>query len=279
MADNLCVLIVDDDQRMAQTLRDIFKVKGYRAEVAHSSAEALDKMTAVHPDCVLSDIRMPEASGVELCRALKAVQPGLPVVLMTAYSTDDLVQEGLEEGILAILTKPLNINLLLRFLAVLHQERSVVIADDDPEFCKTLGGILRGQCFTVTEITEVSSLADRLSPEVQVLLLDMKLNHADALGTLREIKERHPNLPVILVTAYREEMTQAIEAALQLGAYACLYKPFPVEELLRVLTEALHWQMSKSLGQFLWKWNPSSLRRPTIVRPQPRPSWPARRPW
>ena len=91
---------------------------------------------------------MPEMDGVELYRAIKRIQPHIPVVLMTAYATDDRIDEGLQEGALACLTKPLDIEALLRFFSLLHRDRSVVIVDDDPAFCKTLGDILRQQKFT-----------------------------------------------------------------------------------------------------------------------------------
>ena len=67
MSELLRILVVDDDRRMAKTLVDIFRVKGYEAEAAHSGSEALEKVMG-GPfgcaqngsfDCVLSDIRMP----------------------------------------------------------------------------------------------------------------------------------------------------------------------------------------------------------------------------
>ena len=104
MSEKLRILIVDDDRKMAKTLVDILKVKGYEAEAAHSGPDALDRLNKGRFDCLLTDIKMPQMNGVELYRAIKAMQPDLPVVLMTAYSTDNLVQEGLEEGAIATLT-------------------------------------------------------------------------------------------------------------------------------------------------------------------------------
>jgi len=115
------ILIVDDDQRMARTLKDILTVKGYEADVAHSGPEALVKMAETHFDCLLSDIKMPEMNGVALFRAIRKSRPDLPVVLMTAYAHDELVKDGLEEGILAVLAKPLDINALLSFFSALRK--------------------------------------------------------------------------------------------------------------------------------------------------------------
>ena len=122
MRETLRILIVDDDRSMARTLKDILHLKGYNVETAHSGPEALEKVEKAAFDCVLSDIRMPEVNGVELYRAIKAQRSNIPMVLMTAYASDSLVKEGLEEGVLAVLTKPFDITLLLRFLSSLRKE-------------------------------------------------------------------------------------------------------------------------------------------------------------
>ena len=250
MNNKLSVLIVDDDRRMAKTLKDILKVKGYEAEVAHSGPEALEKVEKGHFNCLLSDIKMPELNGVELYRAIKERYADLPVVLMTAYSHDKLVNEGLKEGAIAVLTKPLDIDALLSFFSVLRKERSLVIVDDDPNFCKTLGDILKERDFTVSQVTDPKNVMEPpLKRDSQVVLLDMKLNGMDGLEVLKEIREHHPHLPVILVTGYRDEMAQSIKAALKISAYTCLYKPFKIEELLQILTEIHHQELAHVLGR------------------------------
>ncbi len=134
-------MIVDDNRMMSKTLQDIFLVKGYEAEVAHSGSEALGKVERSLFNCVLSDIKMPDVNGVELYKAIKTHQPNLPVMLMTAYAADKLVKEGLEEGVIAVLTKPLDLNLLLDFLS--SYAKNAPSADDASQFRRTLGYILQ----------------------------------------------------------------------------------------------------------------------------------------
>lgn len=247
-AAGLRILVVDDDRRMAKTLADIFRTGGYDTEAANSGREALDKVQKGHFDCVLTDIKMPDINGVELCRAIKATRPDLPVVLMTAYSTDELVNRGLEEGAIAALTKPLDINLLLGFFSSLYEERSIVIVDDDPEFAKTLRDLLQARGFRVTPVADPQDVVERIRVDGQVVLLDMKLDSVKGLAALKEVRDRYPHLPVILVTGYREEMAQAIEAALKIGAYTCiLYKPLQIEELLQAVSETRHQELRRVL--------------------------------
>ncbi len=249
MSDNLSILVVDDDQRMTKTLTDILKAKGYQAEAAFSGAEAVEMVAETAFDCVLSDIKMPGVNGVEMYRVIKAMNPDLPVVLVTAYSSSSLVREGLEEGAVAALTKPLDIGMLLTFFSFLRRERSVVIVDDDDDFCRTLGEILRGRGFGVTRIADPHQVMEGLEADEGVVLLDMKLNDVNGLDVLRTIREQHPRLPVILVTSYREEMSPAIEAALKIGAYTCLYKPFEIEKLLKILSQVRRGEMGRVLGR------------------------------
>jgi len=249
MGEKLRILIVDDDEMIVRTAVDILTVKGHQAEGAFSGSAALEKVEQTHFDCVMTDIKMPGMNGVEFFKAVKATQPDLPVVLMTAYAADSLVKEGSEEGVIATLTKPFDINVLLSFLSSLRKEHSMVIVDDDPLFCKTLGDVLRVRHFKVTTVTDASSVMEALSPDGQVVLLDMKLNHVSGLDVLKQIRDKFPRLPVILVTGYGKEMTSLIEAALEINAYACLYKPFEIEELLQLLTEVRRQELSRALGQ------------------------------
>ena len=69
------------------------------------------------------------------------------------------------------------------------------------------------------------------------------------LEVLEEIREQHPRLPVVLVTGYREEMAPAIEVALKIGAYTCLYKPFQIERLLQVVGEIRRQELRRALGR------------------------------
>jgi CheY-like chemotaxis protein len=107
------VLVVDDDTSMTFTLSRILEFKGYLPQIAHSGTEALERLAHTNCDCVLSDIRMPNTDGVEFCREVHSRHPNLPVVLMTAYAEDEMIERALAEGAIEVLTKPLDIDALL----------------------------------------------------------------------------------------------------------------------------------------------------------------------
>lgn len=236
MNPNYRILIVDDDKRMTHTLADILNMAGYEAVEASSGPQALELVRAQAFDCVLTDVRMPEMDGVEFHHLLRQFQPGLPVVLMTAYAADEIIRKGLEEGVVGVLDKPLDISQLLAFFGSLIKRRMIAIVDDDPAFCKTLGDILIQRGFKVTQVTNPHTDVELMAAESQVILLDMKLNNINGLDVLRNIRGRFPSLPVVLITGYRQEMAETIRAALEINAYACLYKPLEIPDLLEKLS-------------------------------------------
>jgi len=237
MNQNLRILIVDDDHRMTRTLADILSMAGHTAVEASSGPQALAKIRTQAFDCVLTDVRMPDMDGVELHRQLRLAQPGLPVMLMTAFAADEIIRQGLEDGVVGVFDKPLDINHLLGFFTSLAKNRTITIVDNDPAFCKTLGDILQQRGFSVAQITDPHADVEQMTSATQVILLDMKLNSRSGLDVLKEIRARYPTMPVLLVTGYRQEMAAAIQAALEISAYTCLYKPLEIPALLQTLAQ------------------------------------------
>ena len=237
MNQKLNILVVDDDKRMTSTLSDILQLAGHEVVEAASAMMALEKVKTQSFDCVLTDIRMPEMDGVEFHRQLREIQPGLPVVLMTAYASDTLTRQGLDNGVIGVLDKPLDINNLLSFLTSMGRNRTIVLVDDDPEFCKTLSGILSNHGFKVAEFTDPHVNMDLITSEAQVILLDYKFNGINGIDVLRDIRKNNPNLPVLFVTGYRKEMESALQSASEIEDYTCLYKPLKIPQLLQTLSE------------------------------------------
>ncbi len=104
------ILIVDDTPRNVKLLADLLTVKGYSVVTAASGREALVQVETERPDLVLLDVVMPEMSGYEVCRAIRA-QPAtamLPVIMVTALDPGEERVKGIEAGADDFLTKPIN---------------------------------------------------------------------------------------------------------------------------------------------------------------------------
>jgi len=250
MKEHLKVLVVDDDRRMVKTVCDILKVKGYETLEAYTGEEAVEMVRAGGPDCVLMDIKMPGIGGVEALSMIKGLSPELPVVLMSAYATEEMVEEARRQGAYSVLTKPIDVQMVLSFLSILRKEESVLIVDDDPAFCKTLGDILRSRSYrVVTEMDPDKVLGHMEQNYKLVVILDLKLGRVNGLDVLKSIREKYPSKPVVLVTGYRDEMTESIGQGLRIGAYTCLYKPFEADEIFAVVEEISRKKMKATLGE------------------------------
>jgi DNA-binding NtrC family response regulator len=232
----LRVLVVDDDWEMAKTLADVLNLKGFEAEAACSGAIALEMLEADCFDCVITDVKMPDVSGVDLLRAIKSVRPHLPVVFMTAYAPDDLIHDGLREGAIASFVKPLDLDLVVSFLTELSGQSAIVVVDDDSQCWRMVGESLGKRGFTVLRITDPVRLMDVLKPSGQVVFLGSRANGATRLEILRRIRERHASLPVVLTTDRPEQRSCEMEKARRLNVQGYLHKPFKTEELLEVVT-------------------------------------------
>ena len=101
------ILIIDDEASLRQTMARILQRAGYEVTTAATGAEGL-KLVAEHPfDLLYLDIRMPDASGLELLKAIHAQLPDLPVILFTAQPDLNSAVEALRRGATDYLLKPL----------------------------------------------------------------------------------------------------------------------------------------------------------------------------
>ena len=121
MSNQTAILVVDDNLPMAKTLSDILTLKGYTVYTAFSGTEALEILGHHEVHILLTDVIMPDMNGVTLYRQTRATNPHLVTFLMTAYAADEIIQQGIAEGIKTVLTKPVDINLFLNLVAAVEQ--------------------------------------------------------------------------------------------------------------------------------------------------------------
>lgn len=103
------ILVVDDEPEHINVLGDFLSRKGYEVAGAYSGEEALEIVEPCNFDLAFVDLRMPGMSGIELVSELKQGSPGLPVVMMTAYSTVECAVEAFRTGATDFLAKPLKL--------------------------------------------------------------------------------------------------------------------------------------------------------------------------
>ncbi|MCL6450228.1 MAG: response regulator [Acetobacteraceae bacterium] len=102
------ILVVDDQLGVRRLLREVFRLQGYRVVLASGGREAVGLARRVKPALALLDMRMPGMSGLETLDALRAVDPGLPVVIMTAVN-DLEAGQALARGAVRAISKPFDV--------------------------------------------------------------------------------------------------------------------------------------------------------------------------
>ena len=104
------ILIVDDEPSMREMLRIVLRRDGYDVLIAENGREALDILSREPVDLLLSDIRMPDVSGVEVLRAAKEMNRDIVAFMMTAYASTDTAVEAMRLGAVDYFTKPFSMD-------------------------------------------------------------------------------------------------------------------------------------------------------------------------
>jgi DNA-binding NtrC family response regulator len=126
------ILVVDDEPGVRETLiANLELEEGFEVVGAESGEQALALLARDRFDVVLSDVRMPGMNGVELYRQLVQMRPGMPVVLMTAFALEGLVQEAVREGVFTVLPKPSSIDAISKTLVSAARRPIVLVIDDE----------------------------------------------------------------------------------------------------------------------------------------------------
>jgi two-component system, OmpR family, response regulator MprA len=128
------VLVVEDDEEIAQVLQRSLRLEGYEVRVAGDGESALDQSAAFNPDLVILDLGLPRLDGMEVARRLRSADD-VPILMLTARDALESRVEGLDAGADDYLVKPFERQELLARLRALLRRRpprgsaSVVVGD------------------------------------------------------------------------------------------------------------------------------------------------------
>jgi DNA-binding NtrC family response regulator len=117
------VLVVDDERTLARAIKAYLAESGYEPEVAGDAEQALRLMETLRPDVVFCDVRLPGMNGIELLRRIRAFDPAIPVIMMTAHGTIEGAVEAVKLGAFDYLKKPVDLD-ELKLLADRAREHS-----------------------------------------------------------------------------------------------------------------------------------------------------------
>lgn len=233
----LHILIVEDDQDFAESMADILESQGHVVQLAVSGEEAISIFQKQDFDVTFMDVKLPGKNGVESFLEIHKSKPKAKVVMMTAYSVKQLLDEAVENGAWGVLHKPFDTEHLLEILGRI-KSHGILIADDDPDFVHTIIDMLETKGYTVYVARDGKEAVERVkSDSVDVLLLDLRMPFLSGLEVYVELKKSGHTVPTIIVTAYAKEEAEALDRLRTLSVTGILTKPFDPKVLLQAVIE------------------------------------------
>jgi CheY-like chemotaxis protein len=232
------ILVVDDEVDTCRNLSDILTDLGYQVDVAYEGLTALEMVRQNAYDVALLDLKMPGMDGLTLYREIKKLRAGTVAIVVTAYAGGDTKAEALAAGAWHVLSKPVDLPMLLNLVEEALGQPLVMVVDDDHDLCANLWDLLRERGFRVCLAHDEKEAAERLKGrEFTVVLIDMKLPAGDGTTVFHIVRQANPQARTIVITGHRSEMEQLVETVMYEGADAVCYKPFDVPRLLSTLQE------------------------------------------
>ena len=107
--DKTNILVVDDLRNIRLTLAGILEDKGHNVATAEDGYKAIELIRDTHFDVIFMDIKMPGINGVDTYKEVKKIDPKAVVIMMTAYSVEDLLKRAVSEGVYTCIYKPFDI--------------------------------------------------------------------------------------------------------------------------------------------------------------------------
>ena len=262
----LCVLVIDDDPIACEHAQLVLGQVGVNCEKALSGAEGLQMVKVRYArrepyNLILMDLRMPDMDGLETTRQIRAaVGNETPVIILTSYNWDEIVEEAREAGVDTFVAKPLFSGVVLdefrkafeKKNTKLVQEttdlkgRRVLLAEDVAVNAEIMMMVLSMREIQVDHAENgriaVEMFAKHEEGYYDAILMDLRMPEMDGLEATRRIRAMNrsdaKSIPVIALTA--DAFDEDVQHSMQAGMNAHLCKPVEPDVLFKTLESLLH---------------------------------------
>jgi CheY-like chemotaxis protein len=227
-------LLVDDNVAFAENVAEILRDGGDEVAIADSGEAALGLVRQTRFDALITDMRMPRMGGAQLLRQLRTLDPGIPVVMVTAYSGDEDLAIARSEGLLAVLAKPPRLDRLAELLRAARRDGLVALIEDDEALSDNLSELLRARGLTAVQATSVLETERLGAVRPFAAVVDLRVPGGPDGEAMRRLLQRFPGLPSLIITAHLDVPPPAghagyfkkpFDPVLLLEAVEKLYRP------------------------------------------------------
>jgi len=169
--DSFRILVVDDEPAQLELVAGFLKKQGLETFSAESGAKALQRFRQEPIDLVLTDQKMPDMSGVELLKAVRAINPEAAVIVITAYGTVETAVAAVKAGAADYLSKPLNLDELLYRIEQVRERHRLLSENRDLREALQGHHRIEGIIGESGQMLEVLSLVRRVAPSEATVLI------------------------------------------------------------------------------------------------------------
>lgn len=167
------VLIVDDEQSMREFLALLLKKEGYETATASGVKDAVAKLPTAAMDLVITDLKLPDGSGLDILKASKNADPDAQVLMITAFSSAETAVEAMKEGAYDYIGKPFKVDHML--VTIRKALERCQLARENRELRKKIeearGGVAETQFGNSPKVRELLGLVDRVAPTGAMVLI------------------------------------------------------------------------------------------------------------
>jgi DNA-binding NtrC family response regulator len=165
------ILVVDDEPAQRELVSGFLKKQGFDVSSAESGVKAVELFRQDSIDLVLTDQKMPNMSGLDLLRAVRAINPEAPVILMTAFGSIEAAVSAIQGGATDYLTKPLNLDELLHRIRQVSDRYRIINENRELREALRERHRIEGIIGESGQMLEVLSLVRRTAPSEATVLI------------------------------------------------------------------------------------------------------------
>jgi CheY-like chemotaxis protein len=118
------ILVIEDDEEMRALLKDMIEEEGYRTASVNNGSEAFRKLAKESFDLIITDVRMPGLTGLDILPGIKRLQPEAPIIVITAFGSEEVQRKAFERGANAYLEKPIHFHKLRTLIHDMFSRKS-----------------------------------------------------------------------------------------------------------------------------------------------------------
>ncbi|MBF0252957.1 MAG: response regulator [Candidatus Omnitrophica bacterium] len=242
------VLIIEDEDITRKMLSKSIRKEGFEVFEAENGRKGLEMFKEKNPEIIITDIKMPEMSGIEVMETVKKISPEAQVILVTAFGKAETAIRALHAGAIDYIKKPIDLDQLsvalgrakekIMKLEQIKFQPVILLVDDDKDIMINMVKILEKEQLTVRQAEGPEQAIDTFNREkIDIMITDLKMSKMNGIELIRELRNISDDFKSIIVTGYGDE-NEVIEAIRE-ETVSFIKKPINCDQLLDIIGKAV----------------------------------------